>query len=318
LDFKPNAFEWYTGEEFSKLPPISDPWAIKELVPLGALTMLFGPPGIGKSAMAWTMGEAIQTGTDFLSDPAFPTTKGNVLLLCADMPKHWVGNRFAEANYTAPFNLGFTGGHFNVVDAKNLNLPMYQEIKQAAAGCSTVLIDSLMAVISGLSVKDDEVPSIVISALRDLFPTQAIVLLHHGRKQSFQGGAPIPPSVEDALGSQFWRSSCQSQLQLYCKPGDMSYFRVAKSQVSARRPDDGVDVYVDEKGCKVIPWTEHQNNTTLATLRTADAWLIANDPAYGPAQLTGSVGKYVKLAAHLGVKEPTIRSWLGKTKFKLR
>lgn len=54
-------FRLYTADELLKLPPPT--WLLHEHVPEGALAVLFGPPGVGKSflALAWALSIATQT-----------------------------------------------------------------------------------------------------------------------------------------------------------------------------------------------------------------------------------------------------------------
>jgi RecA-family ATPase len=66
-------FRLWTRSDFPKLPAMR--WAVKDLVILGGVNLLFGAPKNGKSFVAISMACAAQAGVDWCG---FPTRKLNV------------------------------------------------------------------------------------------------------------------------------------------------------------------------------------------------------------------------------------------------
>jgi RecA-family ATPase len=50
-------------------PPAPARWLVPELIPIGGLTVLYGAPGSGKSALALLLGVACATGRHWLGLP---------------------------------------------------------------------------------------------------------------------------------------------------------------------------------------------------------------------------------------------------------
>lgn len=308
-------FTLTTGKQFVAQQITRPPFVVDELVPAQALTILYGPPSVGKSTMLWTMADAVCQGIPFLGN--FPTSKGTSLLVNADMPEAILQDRFNKGGYEPLFDLANFPNHFNITKLQVDEPLEWAKLQAAATAYTLVMIDNLSTITNGMSVKEDWVPGLVVSALRSLFPTQAIVLLHHSRKQVMTPHGPLPPHREDDLGSQFWKAMCQSELQLFLKRGDMAHLRVVKSQVSGLGLDDGIDVFVDSNGCVVSAWTENDAKQKAQALLTAEQTLLRLDPSYRNKKLTGAGGRYELLAAHLNTKPSTLRRWISRSQYQM-
>jgi hypothetical protein len=176
------------------------------------------------------------------------------------------------------------------------------------------MIDSLGTITNGLSLKDDWVPGLTVAALRTLFPAQAIILLHHSRKQTMGQFGPIAPHREDALGSNLWMAMVQSELQMYLKGNHLAHLQIAKSQVAPE--GDGDDVYVDDAGCRVLPYLPNDEAQWLMRLARAEQSAVALDPGYTKKSLAD---RYVVLGTLLSpaTSDRTVRRWVKRTQYQM-
>jgi hypothetical protein len=225
------------------------------LVPAHSLTMLHGPPGCGKSALLWGVGDAIARGIPYLG---IPTVQANTMLISVDMNKHQLKHRWQET-----FNPAFDPcpvDKFNCLDPSFKTSNFYTDARKfiAARNIRLVMIDALSGIALGHSAKDDEVANAVAAALVQWLGTSpAIILLHHDRKQRFTPqGQPIPPGDEDFSGSQQWRGNCTSQLHMWVTGPHRSALKHAKSQVDVLLEEE-LSLYIDLHG-KAELWQQHR------------------------------------------------------------
>jgi RecA-family ATPase len=301
-----------TGKDFYAAKRVGPPFIVQGLVPAEGITMLFGPPSCGKTTMLWTMADDIQQGRKFLGK--YATTKAETLFLNVDMPAYEVWNRMHLGNYQPEFSICDFPNHFNVTTLQIQEPGEYARLQQEAQAFQVIMIDCLADITSGLSLKDDWVPGLTIAALRALFPTQSIIVLHHSRKQTMGQFGPVPPHREDALGSNLWMAMVQSQLQLYTKGNFLSHLRVTKSQIAAM--EEGDDVYVDDVGCRVELYTENDESMMLKKLARAEQSAIAMDPSYKGKLKTE---KYTILGSLMSpaVSDKTITRWISRAQYQM-
>lgn len=297
-----------SGKRFIRTIRPGAAFYIDQLVPAAGITLVFGPPSCGKSTLLWTMAEAMWTKQKFLGK--FPTHKARTLFLNVDMPGDALWRRFNGAKYEPRFWICDFSNHFNITTLQATNPGVFQALQATAHRFQVVMIDSLSTITTGLSLRDDWVPGLTISALRSLFPTQAIVLLHHSRKQTIGQFGPVPPHREDALGSQFWMAMVQSEMQMYLKGDHLAHLRLVKSQVATL--GDGDDVYVDDAGCRVLPYSASSAAQWLTRLAGAEQHAIALDPTYknrGLVERYELMGKLLSPAA----SGKTIQRWVKRS-----
>jgi len=73
-----------SGDDLIAEPINETPTILNPHIPVGGITLLFGPPGVGKTALNWALGNAIAEGEDFLGHQ---TIKGQMLFISLDMSK---------------------------------------------------------------------------------------------------------------------------------------------------------------------------------------------------------------------------------------
>ena len=221
------------GEAVLKHPRPSSIFLLEPYIPMDSIIVLHGKAGIGKSALAWTIAEAIQTGAPFLEE--MPTTQTEVLYLCFDMPMFVLQNRWGSK----PDNPAF---HFHVCHEKfsfdslqfNLQAPdsRHKLLKEQLLAIKEkvkpgfVIVDSSRE-IHIADVKDSSIPKRLYDSMQRLFEA-SVMLLHHDRKDSeysFMAG-----DREAAIGTQEWTAHAQVTLRL-ARQGKGLFLIHSKSQV---------------------------------------------------------------------------------------
>jgi len=281
-------------------------------VPAGGVTMIFGPPSCGKSTLLWTMADEIYRGGMFLG--TYQTKKGKVLFVNVDMPAFSIAGRMNNAKYVPLFDICDFPNHFNITQLKEKDPIEYSNLQRLGIDYQVIMIDALSNITTGLSMKDDWVPGLVISTLRELFPTQSVVLLHHSRKQVMSPFGPVAPHREDALGSNFWMSMVQSQIQMSLRGKHLAHLELTKSQVVEL--EDGIDLYVDDTGCAVSLYTTTNNSQWQAALARAEQSALAMNPLYKSKSVRDRqaiIGTL--LTPPCGYK--TVQRWISRTAYKM-
>jgi hypothetical protein len=305
-------YTWKTGKRFMKEAHTGPSFLIDQLVPATGITLLFGPPSCGKSTMLWTMAEAMRLGKPFLG--RYRTAKALTLLLNLDMPSSAIYSRMKGANYEPRFHICDFANHLNITALAVTNPGVFQALAQRARRYQVIMIDSLSTITNGLSLKDDWVPGLTVAALRGLFPRQAIILLHHSRKQTMGQFGPIPPHREDALGSNLWMAMVQSELQMYLKGNHLAHLQIVKSQVAPE--GEGDDVYVDDVGCRVLPYLPNDATQWLIRLSRAEQSAVALDATYAKKPMMERYDIVGKLLVPV-VSAATVRRWVTRTKYQM-
>ena len=305
-------FTWKSGRRFMSEPHTGPSFLIDQLVPAQGITLVFGPPSCGKSTLLWTMAESIRKGTPFLGK--YRTSKALTLLCNLDMPSIQIYNRMKNANYEPRFDICDFANHLNITTLQGNHPGVFQALAYRARRYQVVMIDSLSTITNGLSLKDDWVPGLTVAALRGLFPHQAIILLHHSRKQTIGQFGPIPPHREDALGSNLWMAMVQSELQMYLKGNHLAHLQIVKSQVAPE--NEGDDVYVDDVGCRVLPYLPNDATQWLLRLSRAEQSAVALDPAYTKKSM---VERHDVIGTLLTppITGRTVRRWIIRTKYQM-
>ena len=288
------------------------PFYVDGLVPSEGITLIFGPPSVGKTTLLWTMAKAMREQQKFLGE--YDTRKALTLLINLDMRAFQVHTRLTAAKERPGFWPCNFDGPINITSFKASHPMWWDRLHRQARRFQVIMIDSLSTLIMGLSLKDDWVPGIVVGALRELFPHQAIILLHHSRKQQMGPHGPLPPHHEDALGSNLWKALVQSEIQMYDKGNRVAHVELVKSQCAALDP--GLDVYVDEVGAKVIPYTANLNNIWLQKLSQAETIAQQLDPLYKTKPRMDRYTIMGKMVSPV-MTARTIRLWVTRTKYQM-
>jgi hypothetical protein len=286
------ATEWEAVR--AALPPIEQ--LLNPIVPAYGKTLLHGPPGSGKSAVMWGIGNAVVTGASYLG---LESKRANVLLISTDMSLYELKHRWNTA-FVPLFDLVCLPG-FDCTKAVFKTSLVYNLVRHYVADnqIQLVMVDALGGIHSGRSARDDEVADEVDHRLSEWLPDVSYLLLGHDRKLRYnRDGEPMEPGPEDFLGSQKWRANATTQLHMWPVGEYISVLQHAKSQVAARLQDK-IKLYIDLHGRAEL-WNEHRAGEVRAKYRRAIAELGTNV----------TVGA---IAAHYGVSERTVQRWKSMT-----
>jgi hypothetical protein len=256
--------------------------------------MLYGRSGIGKTAVAWQMAQAIQTGQSIWG---MPTKQTNVLFMELDMPDNLAQNRWADADpaFVPEFSVAFDevsldyrqfltpypdDRHKEVMD----KLQMMHQRQQFGV----VFIDALREVVPG-DLSASGIARRVYDAFKTVFPGATIVFIHHERKGAAANMGPTDP-LHAAAGSMEFINVAQVAVQFH-RRGRETWLDHGKTQASATFDplpislrDDGVHVY----------------HRQAERLKAAEE-IIANNPNAKMRELDSLIG------ARLGISDRAAR-----------
>lgn len=245
--------------------------------------MLYGRSGIGKTAVAWQMAQAIHTGESVWG---FPTKRANVLFVELDMPENLAIKRWKDADpeFTPRFHLAFEEMSLDY----RMFLSAYPDDRHKEAldkmqnahrqyEYGVVFVDALREVVPG-DLSASGIARRVYDSFKFIFPGATIVFIHHERKGSAQNMGPTDP-LHAAAGSMEFINVAQVAVQFH-RRGRETWLDHGKSQASAEfEPlpislrSDGVHVY-------------HRQAERLAV--AAD--IIRNNPNAGMRELDKMIG----------------------------
>jgi AAA domain-containing protein len=267
---------------------------LSPLVPAGGLTLLHGPPGSGKSALMWGIGNAVASGAPYLG---LSVLRSEVLLLSNDMSLHALKHRW-NSKFVPLFHV-LCHTPFDCTKSTFKGSLEYKEIRDyiQAVGIKLVLVDALGGIHSGRSARDDEVADAACGRLREWLPDIGVLLSGHDRKkQRDKDNKFMAPTDEDFLGSVKWRANMISQVHLFPISGHRARLKHDKSQVVSTL-DEGITLYIDSHGQAEL-WDEHR--AQAANVAYADFLRELDIQDLPPGQQVAAIAK------HTGKTERTI------------
>jgi RecA-family ATPase len=278
---------------------MGDPTALVEyLVPTKAKTLLHGPPGAGKSALLWSIGNAVSTGQGIFN---LRVRQASCLHISLDMNLYELRQRWGNSFLPAfPFVVA------DKVDITNINIFRTTELFATVRnhvekhGTELVMIDAIDGLHLGHSAVEDTTANLVDDALSLWLPDCAVLMLGHNKKQILVDGKTKQPGPEDCLGSQMWSANATSQLNLVKHGRNISLLRHEKSQVLPRYPGPNIRLYINEHG-QVELYDEHKQAGEIA--RFLEAKAILENETKGLSEKE----KVKRFCEHLG--------GIGKTKY---
>jgi len=256
-------FSIIAGEDFLARPIEGVSAVVNPHIPTGGITLLFGPPGAGKTALNWALGNVMAVGEDFLGHS---TTPGRVLFISLDMNERLCHIRMDNSGFKPKFDLAF-GEMVDCLAASRFKASnFYKGIKRQInkVQYSLIIIDAL-GWLGKFEMNNDNVPSQVYGSLQELLTDQTILLNHHSRKQKHdREGIAIAKTMEDAFGSQFWTAYAASVMQLQ-KTGEQTGKLVhSKSQVFELA--EPIAVYVNHEGSTLSLLEDRKVKTATSRL----------------------------------------------------
>jgi RecA-family ATPase len=277
---------------------MGEPTALVEyLVPMKSKTLLHGPPGAGKSALLWSIGNAVSTGQDIFN---LKVRQASCLHISLDMNLYELRQRWGTS-----FLPAFP---FVVADKLDITEPykfqtteLFQTVRSHVEkhGTELVMIDAVGGLHVSHTAVEDTTATLVDAALSLWLPNCAILMLGHNKKQTLVDGKAKQPGPEDCLGSQMWSANATSQLNLVKQGRNVSVLRHEKSQVLPRYPGPSIRLYINEHG-QVELYDEHKEAGEIARFLEAKA-ALENE-----TQGLNEKGKVKRFCDYLGI---------GKTKY---
>lgn len=199
-----------------------NPYIVRE-----GITLFWAGTSLGKSPVTWAMAQAIGNGDPFFG---LPTTQGRVLYIELDTPPPAIIpriNKLAPAKnvwwyFAKPLSIPFVS-----TEHRDEFRRLREEINP-----DVVFLNTLRK-LHDLDDKDSKTPKLVYSFFQNLFPSSALVFVHHTRK------SPIDPKFaendkESFSGSNHFLDDAQVGLHLQKFDGEKENLRLwhRKSQVS--------------------------------------------------------------------------------------
>lgn len=206
----PPELETFTLSELLAEPAENITWLIEPFIPAGGIIFFHGPTSVGKSPFTWQLSLSIATGADFFGYT--PATTGMVLYLELDTPKPLIKGRLAKLeSRTQNLRFAIFDHTINILDLNAKDRARLTGL-QAHLRPVLVVINTLRKVHMA-NDKDSDVPAKVYSGFRSIFPTAALLFVHHDKKPISNGMLPENPDYGFS-GSQHWMDDAQVALHI--------------------------------------------------------------------------------------------------------
>ena len=192
-------FRLWKRSDFPKLPAMR--WAVKDLVVLGGITLLFGAPKNGKSLVAVSIACAVTAGVPWCG---FPTRRLKVLYVGAE---GFYGLLRREAAWSKVHGVGVDLQYFrrpiNFFDIISVTVAL-DALKRQGFVPDLIIIDTLArSMVGGDESATEDMSKVfdLIDKFRSELNEPTFILVHHGRKDGFtyRGSSVIAANVDGAI-----------------------------------------------------------------------------------------------------------------------
>ena len=190
-------FEIFTAADALKpLPPID--WVIKDLIPAGSLTVVYGDAGSKKTYAMIDAAMCIATGDPWL---AYETIQGPILYIDEEMGyRNFTGRVYEtlnahDGNEETPFHYITLSG-FDLIESKDV---IQAERMIQKLGIRFVVVDALMDVVPDAdenSVRDMQPALRMLRMLADNTNAAFVVIHHANKKGGYRGTTAIKGAVD--------------------------------------------------------------------------------------------------------------------------
>jgi len=241
----------HSGKTLQKAPLVQAAWLIEEMIPSTGVTFLHGPTTAGKSALAWAIGNAVQTGKPLFG---LPTIKAQVLFVSLDMAEsplkmRWFGTMDKPKPSKAKFNPEFDTifpSTFPFIDDGEDGETFRKVFKESIKPYGLIIIDALGRFVGDTISGPDA--TTCYQYLRQVLGEKACILIHHdgkNRGKTHKGKS----SSDDYSGTKRWIDFAQHQLHLTqdSSTDGMRILQQGKSQLAPDR-DDPWKLMIDSDG----------------------------------------------------------------------
>jgi hypothetical protein len=181
---------------------------IDPYIPREGIILIWSKSSVGKTPLTIEMGRCIAEGEPFLG---LPTQQGRVLYVEVDSPEQVTATRVKAGG------LRLSRGTFTFIFSPPLSLPMRPpDLERAFSMLESkpdVVFVNTLRKIHDLDDKDSRSPKVVYTYFKKMFPTSALVFVHHERKTSSDPRAEALDS-ENFSGSMHWINDAQVGLHL--------------------------------------------------------------------------------------------------------
>ena len=242
------AKRFLSEEDFGNRPPPS--WLVHEVMQGDGITIIYGPPSAGKSAIALQLGYAVARGTPWCG---CDVEQGSVLYLAAESfggLQRRVAAYKKHQGYSGSPPIRFAGDVVNLYDRASVDklIGVLPELLDEGRFALTI-VDTLHAAAPGLGENEAKEMGIVIENVKRIEAATggAFVLLHHSGKDESRGmrGSNSLPAAADTI----------LQVSRVTPTGQERQVRIEKLKEAddAAQPAfgftfEGVDLGVDSKG----------------------------------------------------------------------
>jgi RecA-family ATPase len=171
--------EWLPVADLLDAGPEPVPWLCEPLLARGAVTILCGPFGVGKSLFAIAAGSAIAHGAQQLG--GMRVRPGKVIVIDAENGRRVLHQRAHLAQLPRQ---GMWLGVSRGLDVRTTEGRGELRAAVEKSGAALLILDSLVSLAPGLKENDSDQAGPVIQLLRDLAATLdiAVLVLHHTRR----------------------------------------------------------------------------------------------------------------------------------------
>jgi hypothetical protein len=275
-------FRLWQRSDFPKLPAMR--WAVKDLVGLGGVTLLFGAAKNGKSFVAISIACAVTAGVPLCG---FPTRKLRVLYVGAE---GFYGLLRREAAWSKVHGVDIELHYFrrpiNFFDTVSVTAAL-AALKRQGFVPDLIIIDTLArSMVGGNESATEDMSKVfdLIDMFRRELKEPTFIVVHHGTKdgRTYRGSSVIAANVDGAIEV----SKDALTLTLSCPLGmkdaaEFATFKVRLEQIPVET-EDGVElvpVVKDRLDWQDMTFEELGRNEELAfsVLTTAPAGLTWSD-----------------------------------------
>ena len=283
-------------------PPRSN--VLEGLVPDGAVTILYGDGGVGKSYLALWIATCVCLGWPIFGRP---TEKRPVLYADAEMDEQEFRRRAYQVARGSGLEKPPEGLHYWRLSAPLHGEPTLREAgrKVQESGASFVVVDSLSVACSGMDPKEARE---VIPLFKGLQALGTVLAIDHIRSQ--QVGVPIAASRP--FGSVFKHHLARSLVQVTKAQGGGMVLRQTKANFGASSTPLCVGLQFSEDCVKVVPLDADDDR--LAGVE--DNLTASEKVLHTLSKFKEGTATPREIAEQLDVKQQTVRNNLSALKAK--